>query len=107
MRLYIILSLYFLLTKEQMIYEECKRDCTMDWLDCVSGCDSIGNPSFCHKNCQNVVHSCLDECPKIICIDDCRINLEQCRKNGKGVCEILFNQCESNCQDTYNLKEDI
>ena len=43
---------------------------------------------------NSVVHPCLDECPKIVCLDQCRINLENCRKNGKGVCEIHFKECE-------------
>lgn len=25
---------------------------------------------------NRIVHSCLDECPKIMCIDECRIILE-------------------------------
>lgn len=32
----------------QITYEECKRDCTLDWIDCVHGCESIGNPQYCH-----------------------------------------------------------
>ncbi|CAK69650.1 unnamed protein product (macronuclear) [Paramecium tetraurelia] len=100
-------TLLICIALSQITYEECKRDCTMDWLDCTSGCDSIGNPSYCHKNCQNVVHGCLDECPKIICIDECRIILEQCRKNGAGICEVHFNQCQLICEDTYNENQDI
>jgi hypothetical protein len=56
---------------------------------------------------KRVVHGCLDECPRIVCIDKCRADLEGCRKQGKGICEIQFNECESECEDIYSGNEEL
>lgn len=55
----------------------------------------------------SVVHGCLDECPRIVCIDKCRADLEVCRNNGKSICEINFNDCEKICEETYDGKEEL
>jgi hypothetical protein len=54
-----------------------------------------------------VVHGCLDECPRIVCIDKCRAGLEDCRKLGKGICELSFNECEAICEETYSNNEEL
>jgi len=44
----IILSIIITQIYAQLRYEDCKGDCTYDWIDCVNGCNSIGNPTDCH-----------------------------------------------------------
>ena len=58
-----------------------------DWIDCVHKCESGGNRQECHQDCQKLVHGCLGECPKILCLDHCRVSYEKCRTNEDSDCD--------------------
>jgi hypothetical protein len=52
------------------------------------------------------VYGCLDECPKVICVDVCRVEYEKCFKNGETMCEHEQEICLSLCDNIPTVQRE-
>ncbi len=52
------------------------------------------------------MYGCLDECPKVICVDVCRVEYEKCFKNGETMCEHEQEICLSLCDNIPTVQRE-